>query len=59
MAVASLSVFFFWFIPANETSVVAMTTLFSGFSIVGWNALDYIIVEGFPTKIRSANIIYN
>ena len=33
--------------------VIISASLFNGFSVIGWNALDCMSVESFPTNIRT------
>jgi VNT family MFS transporter (synaptic vesicle glycoprotein 2) len=52
MVIAGLSVFFIWFLDSHTHSVI-MSCIFSGVTTIGWNVLDVLSVECFPTVLRS------
>ena len=51
MALAGISVFFFWMVK-TESQMLVMSCVFSGLSIAGWNSLDAVAVENYPTNLR-------
>jgi MFS family permease len=53
MALAAVSSVFFAADARNKATVVLCAALFNAFSVVGWNALDCLSVEYFPTETRS------
>ncbi|XP_074643760.1 synaptic vesicle glycoprotein 2C-like isoform X2 [Tubulanus polymorphus] len=55
MVLSGISVFFIWFVN-TETQGLIMSCIFSGISTIGWNSLDVISVESFPTSVRSSSI---
>ncbi|CAL1280473.1 unnamed protein product [Larinioides sclopetarius] len=48
----SASAFFIWFLDTRAT-VIAFEALFNFISISGWNAVDVITTESYPTSLRS------
>lgn len=50
---SGVSVFFFWFTNSKGT-VIAMNAVFNAISVGCWDALDVLLVEIYPTSIRSA-----
>ncbi|KAI0209926.1 Synaptic vesicle glycoprotein 2C [Lamellibrachia satsuma] len=52
MLVSGGSVFFVWFLKTKTQSLI-MSCVFSGVSVIGWNVLDVLGVELFPTHLRS------
>lgn len=50
---SALSVFLFWFIN-SKAAVIAMNAIFNAISVGCWDALDVLLVETYPTSIRSA-----
>ncbi|KAK2164521.1 hypothetical protein LSH36_62g00013 [Paralvinella palmiformis] len=52
MMLSGLSVFFIWFLKTEVHSLI-MACVFSGISVVGFNALDVLCAEIFPTHSRS------
>lgn len=52
MALAGISVFFFWLVE-TRTEMIVMSCVFSGLSISGWNSLDAVALENYPTHLRS------
>lgn len=53
MGLAALSSVFFAVDAQNKATVVLSAALFNAFSVVGWNSLDCLSVEYFPTATRS------
>ena len=51
MVASGGSVFFVWFVK-TETQVLVMSCIFSGVTVIGWNVLDVLGVELFPTYLR-------
>ena len=47
-----------FFIPLVTTSthLLILSCCFGGFSVIGWNALDCLSCELFPTELRSTAI---
>ena len=58
MLFAGVSVLLIWWLPASEVTIVALSCFFSGFTIIGWNALDVIEVEYFDTEVRYVYLMY-
>ncbi|KAK2172293.1 hypothetical protein NP493_973g01033 [Ridgeia piscesae] len=59
MMMSGCSVFFVWFLKTQTQSLV-MSCVFSGVSVIGWNVLDVLGVELFPTHLRStASGVFN
>jgi MFS family permease len=54
MIFAAISALGFGFGSAYPALVILSASLFNAFSVVGWNALDCISVENFPTEIRTS-----
>ena len=52
MVFSGLSVFFIALLQ-NGTQSLIMSCVFSAISVMGWNSLDVLGVELFPTKLRS------
>uniref|UniRef100_A0AAY4DKR4 Major facilitator superfamily (MFS) profile domain-containing protein n=1 Tax=Denticeps clupeoides TaxID=299321 RepID=A0AAY4DKR4_9TELE len=53
LLVSSISVFFIWVVRTKTHSVV-MSCVFSGVSVICWNALDVLSTELYPTHLRSS-----
>ncbi|XP_042565661.1 synaptic vesicle glycoprotein 2C [Clupea harengus] len=53
LLVSSLSVFFIWEVTTKTQSLI-MCCVFSGVSVIAWNALDVIGTELYPTQLRSS-----
>ena len=56
MVIAGTSAFFFWFVT-TRTQMVIMSCVFSGLATAGWNALDVLSMELYPTHLRSVSQI--
>ncbi|KAK6985616.1 synaptic vesicle glycoprotein 2C-like isoform X1 [Biomphalaria glabrata] len=54
MVLSGLSVFFLWFVKERWQSVL-MSCLFGAISVVGFNMLDVLQTELFPTEVRSTS----
>ncbi|XP_055955615.1 synaptic vesicle glycoprotein 2C isoform X2 [Patella vulgata] len=52
MVISGICVFFIWFVQTKVENLV-MSCLFGMVSTVGWNALDVLSAEAFPTEVRS------
>lgn len=52
MILSALSVFFIPLVR-NRAGMVAMSCVFSGMSVAGFNVLDMLSVENYPTELRS------
>jgi len=55
MVVSGASVFFIPLV-ATSTHLLVLSCCFGGFSVIGWNALDCLSCELFPTELRSTAI---
>ncbi|XP_052830426.1 synaptic vesicle glycoprotein 2C [Octopus bimaculoides] len=55
MVISGLSVFFIWLVKTKVQSL-ALSCLFGGISVIGWNSLDTISSEIFPTQLRSTGL---
>ncbi|XP_029951656.1 synaptic vesicle glycoprotein 2B-like [Salarias fasciatus] len=53
LLVSSLSVFFIYLVQTKAQSLT-LSCIFSGVSVVAWNALDVMGPELYPTKLRSS-----
>uniref|UniRef100_A0A3Q1EZ27 Synaptic vesicle glycoprotein 2 n=1 Tax=Acanthochromis polyacanthus TaxID=80966 RepID=A0A3Q1EZ27_9TELE len=53
LLVSSLSVFFIYVVQTKAQSLV-LSCIFSGVSVIAWNALDVVGTELFPTQLSSA-----
>ena len=42
--------------PKNQGAVVLFTALYNAFATAGWNALDCLSAEAFPTQVRGVAI---
>lgn len=51
MTLSGISVFFVWLVT-SKVEMVVMSCIFSGLSVAGWNALDVISMEQYPTHLR-------
>ncbi len=51
MVLSGVSVFFIALLQ-NGTQSLVMSCVFSAISVMGWNSLDVLGVELFPTKLR-------
>ena len=59
MVLSAVSVFFFWFVD-TELKMLVMSCFFSALSVAGWNALDPLALENYPTHLRLVkSIIYH
>lgn len=54
MIAAAISALGFGFGKNYPAIVITSASLFNGFSVIGWNALDCMSVENFPTNIRTS-----
>jgi len=52
MILSGISVFFIWFVTSSSGTLI-MSCLFSAISVIGWNVLDVLNAELFPTHVRS------
>lgn len=50
---SGMSVFLFWF-TSSKATVIVMNAIFNAISVGCWDALDVLLVEIYPTSIRSA-----
>lgn len=55
MVVSGASVFFIPFV-STPSHLLILSCCFGGFSVIGWNALDCLSCELFPTELRSTAI---
>ncbi|CAL8296034.1 unnamed protein product [Boreogadus saida] len=53
LMVSSVSVFFIYMVQTKAGSL-ALSCIFSGVSVIGWNALDVVGTELYPTQLRSS-----
>ena len=53
MVICGISVFFFWFVT-TRTHMIIVSCVFSGLATAGWNALDVLSMELYPTNLRFA-----
>ncbi|CAN9498915.1 unnamed protein product [Ophioblennius macclurei] len=53
LVVSSLSVFFIYLVQ-TKTQSLTLSCIFSGVSVIAWNALDVMGPELYPTKLRSS-----
>lgn len=53
LLLSSLSVFFIYVVQTKAQSLI-LSCVFSGVSVIAWNALDVIGTELYPTKLRSS-----
>ncbi|XP_034031856.1 synaptic vesicle glycoprotein 2C [Thalassophryne amazonica] len=53
LVVSSLSVFFIYLVQTKNQSLV-LSCIFSGVSVISWNALDVMGTELYPTHLRSS-----
>ncbi|XP_061898706.1 synaptic vesicle glycoprotein 2C [Entelurus aequoreus] len=53
LVMSSLSVFFIYVVQTKVQSLV-LSCLFSGVSVIAWNALDVLGTELYPTQLRSS-----
>ena len=51
--ISSFMVLLFAFDMKDGVAVVVSACLFNGISIVGWNALDILVVSSMPLRMRS------
>lgn len=54
MCLSAISVLGFAFDTSNSTVVILSASLFNCFSVIGWNSLDCLSVEYFPTQVRAS-----
>lgn len=52
MVLSGGAVFLFWLVN-SRTLMIVVSCLFSCISVAGWNALDVISMEQYPTELRS------
>ena len=52
MVLSGVSVFLIWWLPATEHIFLALSCLFGGISVVGWNGLNVLEVVHFATDVR-------
>jgi len=52
LALSGVSIFFI-FVVQTYSEVVGVMCAYSGLSVAGWNALNFVIIEVFPTEQRS------
>ena len=52
MVISGISVFFIYLLD-NKTQSLIMSCVFSAISVIGWNSLDVLQAELFPTNLRS------
>ena len=52
MFLSGVSVFFIWWVKATEDVVVILGCLFNAISIAGWNALNVLNAQSYPTELR-------
>ncbi len=52
MVVSALSTFLIWGVDKTTSNIIILSCLFTGFSTVGWNALNVIVPELFPVHLR-------
>lgn len=52
MIISGIGVLLIWLLPPVEYITVLLSCIFSGFAIIGWNALDVLSIEYFPTHLR-------
>ncbi|CAI5665497.1 unnamed protein product [Oreochromis niloticus] len=53
LLLSSLSVFFIYVVQTKAQSLI-LSCVFSGVSVIAWNALDVVGTELYPTKLRSS-----
>ncbi|XP_004570326.2 synaptic vesicle glycoprotein 2C [Maylandia zebra] len=53
LLLSSLSVFFIYVVQTKAQSLI-LSCIFSGVSVIAWNALDVVGTELYPTKLRSS-----
>lgn len=53
LLLSSLSVFFIYVVQTKAQSLT-LSCVFSGVSVIAWNALDVVGTELYPTKLRSS-----
>ena len=53
MCLAAVSAVGFALDPTDAVVVVGCAALFNAFSVIGWNSLDCLSCESFPTNIRT------
>ncbi len=54
MCLAGLASIGFAMDTTNQAVVIVFASLFNAFSVVGWNSLDCLSAEGFPTTARTS-----
>ena len=52
MMASAVSVGFLPFV-GSRVQMIAMSCVFSGMSVAGWNVLDMLSIENYPTELRS------
>ncbi|ESO98183.1 hypothetical protein LOTGIDRAFT_114670, partial [Lottia gigantea] len=55
MLLSGICVFFIWFVRTKVENLI-MSCLFGLVSTVGWNSLDVLSAELFPTEVRSTGM---
>ena len=58
MLLSGVSVFFIWWVKATEDVVVILGCLFNAISIAGWNALNVLNAQSYPTELRSVEMFH-
>jgi MFS family permease len=56
MVLAALSAVGFAVLSTNAIAVVTAGALFNAFSVIGWNSLDCLSCESFPTNMRTTGM---
>ena len=56
MVLSGLSVFFLWFVHERWQNIL-MSCIFGAVSTIGFNALDVLQTELFPTDVRSVTVV--
>ena len=51
MVLSAVTVFLFWFVD-TEMKMLVMSCFFSALSVAGWNTLDPLALENYPTNLR-------
>ena len=56
MVVSALSTFAIWAVPKKASIIVVLSCIFTGFSTIGWIALDVIVPDLFAVHLRYVQI---
>ena len=56
MVVSALSTFAIWAVPKKASIIVILSCVFTGFSTIGWIALDVIVPDLFAVHLRYVEI---